>query len=165
IARLKEKDFAAIMTFVGISLVISPILPNETYGPFDVLNPREIWLMVTLIVGISVLGYFVYKWMGKKAGMISNGILGGVISSTATVISYSRTVQQQNISFTKTSAFVIYLSITISILRVIAEIAIVTPENTSQLIAPFIFFFVCMTVISIVIFYLFTKNDSNETVP
>lgn len=165
IARLKEKDFAAIMTFVGISLVISPILPNETYGPFDVLNPREIWLMVTLIVGISVLGYFVYKWMGKKAGMISNGILGGVISSTATVISYSRKVQQQNISFTKTSAFVIYLSITISILRVIAEIAIVTPENTSQLIAPFIFFFVCMTVISIVIFYLFTKNDSNETVP
>lgn len=164
INRLKEKDFAAIMTFVGISLVILPILPNKTYGPLNVLNPREIWLMVTLIVGISVLGYFIYKWMGKKAGMISNGILGGVISSTATVISYARSVKN-TISFSKVSAFVIYLSITISILRVIAEIAIVTLENTRKLIAPFLFLFLVMTVFSVFLFYILTKDDGNDTVP
>src|SRR5690554_907816 len=123
IDQLKDKDFAAIMTFVGISLVILPILPNKTYGPFDVLNPREIWLMITLIVGISILGYFIYKWVGQKAGSISNGILGGVISSTATVISYARTATN-NIGLSRISAFVIYVSITVSIIRVIVEIVI-----------------------------------------
>ena len=75
IENLKEKDLAAIMTFAGISLVILPLLPDKTYGPLDVLNPRNIWFMVTLIVGISVVGYFIYKFVGKKVGIISNGIL------------------------------------------------------------------------------------------
>lgn len=72
IENLKDKDLAAIMTFVGISLVILPVLPDKTYGPYDVLNPQNIWLMVTLIVGISVAGYFIYKFVGKKVGVISN---------------------------------------------------------------------------------------------
>ncbi|HZW77541.1 MAG TPA: MgtC/SapB family protein [Flavobacteriaceae bacterium] len=164
IDRLKDKDFAAIMTFVGISLVILPILPNETYGPFDVLNPREIWLMVTLIVGISILGYFVYKWVGQKAGSISNGILGGVISSTATVISYARTAAT-NVGLSKISAFVIYVSITVSIIRVIVEIAIVVPEKTGQLISPFIVLFLFMCLVCLALYYLLSKEVSQEQMP
>jgi len=34
IDKLQEKDLAAIMTFAGISLVVLPILPNKTYGPY-----------------------------------------------------------------------------------------------------------------------------------
>ncbi|WAC01502.1 MgtC/SapB family protein [Lacinutrix neustonica] len=74
INKLKPKDLAAIMTLAGISLVILPILRDKTFGPFDVINPRNIWLMITLIVGISVFGYFIYKFVGKKVGIISNGI-------------------------------------------------------------------------------------------
>lgn len=162
IYRLKEKDFSAIMKFVGISLVILPILPNQTYGPFQVINPREIWLMVTLIVGISILGYFVYKWVGQKAGMISNGILGGIISSTATVISYSQN-SAKNLTFSKISAFVIYVSITVSIIRVIVEIAIVVPEKLSELISPFLVLFLFMTVVSGILFYVLTKNKEAQT--
>ena len=42
------------MQFVVISLVILPILPNATYGPYDILNPRQVWWMVVLIVGINL---------------------------------------------------------------------------------------------------------------
>ena len=104
IDTLKDKDLAAIMTFAGISLIILPILPNRTFGPLDVLNPRNIWMMVTLIVGISVVGYFIYKFVGKKVGIISNGVLGGLISSTATTVSYARkTTDAKNIG--KMAAF------------------------------------------------------------
>ena len=159
IKQLKSKDFEAIMTFVGVSLVILPILPNETFGPYDVLNPREIWLMVTLIVGISILGYFVYKWVGKQAGMISNGIFGGIISSTATVISYARTAAQ-NKGFSKISSFVIYVSVAVSIIRVIIEIAIVTPEKSPKLIMPFLVLFGFMALTSIIFFYFISKEAS-----
>lgn len=54
--RLGDKDLHAIMQFVLITLIILPILPNQAYGPFKVLNPFKIWLMVVLIVGISLGG-------------------------------------------------------------------------------------------------------------
>ncbi len=164
IDKLKDKDLGAIMTFVGISLVILPILPDETYGPLNVLNPRDIWLMVTLIVGISVLGYFVYKWVGKKAGMISNGILGGIISSTATTVSYARNASK-NASISKVSAFVIMASVTVSIIRVIIEIGIVVPEKLPALITPFAILFLFMAVLSVILFYTVSKDKSVEDMP
>lgn len=164
IDRLKEKDLAAIMTFVGVSLVILPILPDETYGPLNVLNPRDIWMMVTLIVGISVVGYFVYKWVGKKAGMISNGILGGIISSTATTVSYARNAAA-NKSVSKTAAFVILASVTISIIRLIIEIGFVVPEKFGQLILPFVLLFLIMTVLTLMLYYWIARDNSQEDMP
>ncbi len=164
IDRLKDKDLSAIMTFVGISLVILPILPNEDYGPYKVLNPREIWLMVTLIVGISVLGYFVYKWVGKKVGMISNGILGGIISSTATTVSYARNSKDGE-GLGKVSAFVIMAAVAVSIIRVIVEIGVVVPEKLNQLIIPFLVLFVFMAVLAIVFFYAIAKQIDHQEMP
>ena len=164
IDSLKDKDLSAIMTFVGISLVILPVLPNETYGPLDVLNPHDIWLMVTLIVGISILGYFVYKWVGKKAGMISNGILGGVISSTATTVSYAR-YSKNSQSIGKVAAFVILAAVTVSIIRVIVEIGIVVPQKLPQLILPFVVLFVFMSILSVILFYTISKDNNQEEMP
>ena len=164
IDNLKDKDLSAIMTFVGISLVILPVLPNETYGPLDVLNPHDIWLMVTLIVGISILGYFVYKWVGKKAGMISNGILGGVISSTATTVSYAQ-YSKNSQSIGKVAAFVILAAVTVSIIRVIVEIGIIVPQKLPQLILPFVVLFVFMSILSVILFYTISKDNNQEEMP
>jgi uncharacterized membrane protein (DUF4010 family) len=38
VRQMGERDILAIMRFVTIALVILPILPNQTYGPFKVLN-------------------------------------------------------------------------------------------------------------------------------
>src|SRR5499426_1334578 len=88
--KLGDEDLRAIMQFVLMSLVILLVLPNRTYGLYAVLNPREIWLMVLLIVGLSLAGYITYKFFGEHAGLLLGGILGGVISSTATTVSYAR---------------------------------------------------------------------------
>lgn len=163
IDNLKEKDLAAIMTFAGISLVILPILPDETYGPLDVLNPHNIWLMVTLIVGISILGYFIYKWLGKKTGMIANGILGGIISSTATTVSYARRAKE-NMDMSKISAFVILVAMALSLVRLVIEVAVVVPDKFPQIIPPFVVLFVFMALISSVLFYTIQKEgDGNGT--
>lgn len=164
IDKLEEKDLAAIMTFAGISLVILPLLPDETYGPLDVLNPQNIWLMVTLIVGISVFGYFIYKIVGKRVGIISNGILGGFISSTATTVSYARKTKDAE-SINKVAAFVISAASAVALVRVMIEIGVVIPEKLPELILPFITIFVLMLLLCIGLFYLITKNDGDEKMP
>lgn len=164
IEKLKEKDLAAIMTFAGISLVILPILPDKTFGPFDVLNPRNIWMMVTLIVGISVIGYFIYKFVGKNVGIISNGILGGLISSTATTVSYARkTTNSKNIS--KLAAFVITAASTIALARVLVEVGVVIPEKLPQIILPILLEFIIMTILCVGLFYLINKEKNDDKMP
>jgi uncharacterized membrane protein (DUF4010 family) len=125
-AKLEEADIKAIMQFALISLVILPVLPNETYGPYDVLNPRNIWLMVVLIVGISLGGYIIYKFVGSSAGLVLGGILGGLISSTATTVSYAR--RTANAPDTSSIAAVV-LTIASAIVygRLLIEIAAVAP--------------------------------------
>lgn len=164
IEKLSAKDLSAIMTLAGISLIVLPILPNETYRPLDVLNPQSIWLMVTLIVGISVVGYFIYKLVGKKVGIISNGILGGLISSTATTVSYARKTKDAP-SISKLAVFVITVASAISMVRVLIEVAVVVPEKLGQIILPIAAEIVVVAVICIILFYLINKNKSDDDMP
>ncbi|HBO44077.1 MAG TPA: MgtC/SapB family protein, partial [Planctomycetaceae bacterium] len=120
--RLGDADLRAIMQFVLITCIILPVLPNKTYGPLDVLNPREIWLMVVLIVGMSLGGYITYKFLGRNARILLGGFLGGAISSTATTASYSRRAGGDSLGLSA-AAVVILIASTVVFGRVLIEIA------------------------------------------
>lgn len=125
-SRLSDGDIRAIMQFALISLIILPILPDQTYGPLNVLNPRNIWLMVVLIVGISLSGYVAYKFFDSSTGVILSGVLGGLISSTATTVSYSRQSRSEP-SISCVAAVVISMAAAILYFRVLVEIVAVAP--------------------------------------
>jgi uncharacterized membrane protein (DUF4010 family) len=133
--RLGDADVRAVMTFALISGIILPVLPDRTFGPFDVLNPFEIWLMVVLIVGITLAGYACYKLFGQRAGLLLGGILGGAISSTATVASYSRRTQEQP-DMARASLIVICIASSVVFVRVLIEIATVSQTLLPSAAAP-----------------------------
>lgn len=125
--RLDRDDLAAIMRFALIALVILPILPDRPFGPFSVLNLREIWWMVVLIVGISLGGYIAYRFMGARAGTLLGGILGGIISSTATTVSYSKRARAQH-ELTRSSAVVIMIANALVMVRILIEVRVAGPR-------------------------------------
>jgi len=135
VARVGDNDFREIMRFVLIACIILPVLPNQTYGPLQVLNPFEIWLMVVLIVGISLSGYIIYKFFGQGAGVIFGGILGGAISSTATTVSYARRAAEQP-ERTKVAAAIIAIASAVAMFRVLLEVTIVAPAFLRQAAPP-----------------------------
>jgi uncharacterized membrane protein (DUF4010 family) len=124
VAGLGDADIKAIMQFVLISFIILPVLPNQTYGWYDVLNPREIWWMVVLVVAMSLGGYIVWKFFGQHAGTVLGGILGGTISSTATAVSFARRSRLAP-SSVRAASTVIMISTTVSLVRVAIEMAVV----------------------------------------
>jgi uncharacterized membrane protein (DUF4010 family) len=134
--RLGEDDVRAIMRFVLISLVILPVLPNESFGPWRVLNVYEIWLLVVLIVGINLTGYIAWKFLGANAGALLSGLLGGVISSTATTVSYARRSKEDRDS-APLGAVVIMIATAVVLVRVLIEIAVVAPELLRAAALPF----------------------------
>ncbi len=127
IGALGERDFAAMMQFVLVALVILPVVPNETFGPYDVVNPFNVWLMVTLIVGISLAGYVAYRVLGVRGGSLAGGLLGGLVSSTATTVSYARQAAS-NPRSAQTAALVILTASAIVYVRIGIELAAVAPS-------------------------------------
>ena len=135
LAKMEDKDIKAIMQFVLITFIILPILPNQTFGPFDVFNPYRTWLLVVLITGISLGGYLIYKFMGDRAGTALGGILGGIISSTATTVSYSRITAKTPSSGFRAAVVVIIASAMVYP-RITIEILVLAPDYFYQMIWP-----------------------------
>ncbi len=163
VRRIGEKDLKAIMQFVVISLVILPVLPDQAYGPYDVLNPHNIWLMVVLIVGIGLLGYFAYKIFGQKSGTLLGGILGGLISSTATTVTYARRTSDDQHTSSKLAAIVIFIASAVSVARVIVEVAVVASGTLPTVAPPLAAVFLFMLVLGGGM-YLF-KGDNADQMP
>lgn len=136
--KISEQEFRSIMLFAVISLVILPILPNETFGPYDVLNPFSIWLLVVLIVGIGLGGYAAYKMVGARAGTLLSGLIGGLISSTATTVTYARQARSAE-KGTALAALVILIASTSMYIRIFVEILAVAPGVSRKLFPPLIF--------------------------
>jgi uncharacterized membrane protein (DUF4010 family) len=133
--RMGEGDIRAIMQLVLIALVILPLLPDETFGPYDVLNPYQIWWMVVLIVGLSLLGYVAFKLFGAGAGAVLGGILGGLVSSTATTVSYARRTKESP-DLSRLAALVVMIASAVVFARLLVEIAAVATGSFPALAPP-----------------------------
>jgi uncharacterized membrane protein (DUF4010 family) len=134
VARIGEDDIKAIMRFVLVALVIYPVLPDETYGPYGVLNPQQVWLMVVLVVGLGLGGYLAYRLFGQRSGAVLAGLLGGLISSTATTVSCARRTRQGR-NGVPLAAVTITVASAAVFPRVLTELAVVAP-NTVWKTAP-----------------------------
>ncbi|SFU90470.1 MgtC/SapB family protein [Pontibacter akesuensis] len=162
VSKIGSKDLKGIMQLAVISLVILPILPNETYGPYGVLNPHNIWLMVVLITGIGLLGYFAYKVLGQKAGTLLGGVLGGLISSTATTVSYARRTKSSHTGSTL-AAIVIFIASAVSFIRIITEVAVVAPETLATVAPPLAAVLLLMLVLGGGLYFF--KDDGESQMP
>jgi uncharacterized membrane protein (DUF4010 family) len=158
-----DQDMHAIMRFVLISMVILPILPNQSFGPYAVLNPFEIWLMVVLIVGLGLGGYVAYKILGARGGVLLSGILGGLISSTATSVSSARSVRDGAQS-PALASLVIMIASTIAMVRVLVEVGAVATTKFPSLAGPLGAMLGAMIVITFVA-WLLTRKEQEARLP
>ncbi|MEZ5954191.1 MAG: DUF4010 domain-containing protein [Hyphomonas sp.] len=90
LGRIEERELSAFLRLLLISIVILPVMPEEGLGPYGVINPREVWLVVVLISGLGFLGYLGVKFLGEQAGIGLMALAGGLASSTAATLSLAR---------------------------------------------------------------------------
>ncbi|TPE47935.1 MgtC/SapB family protein [Maribrevibacterium harenarium] len=91
---IDKKELWAALELLLISVVILSIIPNEDMGPWDALNPYEIWWMVVLISSISFVGYFAMRIAGARKGIMLTALFAGFASSTALTLQFSRMAKQ-----------------------------------------------------------------------
>lgn len=132
--HLSDREIRGILQLALISAVMLPVLPNQAYGPWDALNPYEIWLLVVLIAGISLAAYFAMRLTGPDKGVIITSLLGGIASSTALTLSLAR--MNQRLPLPRLLACGILLAAAIMYPRILLEVAVVNPALLGDLWAP-----------------------------
>lgn len=124
--RLTRRDLISILQFAVLTLVVLPILPDQNYGRYGVLNPHQIWLVVVLISGISLIGYIALRIVGQRYGAPLLGFLGGLVSSTATTLVYARHARDQ-VEIRTLSVFVIVIANVVVLIRLAVLCAVFSP--------------------------------------
>jgi len=124
--RLERRDLISILQFAVLTFIVLPILPDSAYGPYGVLNPYEIWTIVVLISGVSLSGYIAMRIVGPRYGAPLLGVFGGLVSSTATTLVYSRH-GATDAKLRDTAATVIVLANLVLLLRLAVLTAVVSP--------------------------------------
>ncbi len=131
-ASLKRQDQVSVLQFLVVTFIVLPILPDRGYGPYEVLNPRHIWLIVVLISGVGLAGYVALRIAGERHGVLITGALGGLVSSTATTVLYARRGAESE-AMARVSLVVVLVANLVTLLRVMAIAAVVAPPAIGTL--------------------------------
>jgi uncharacterized membrane protein (DUF4010 family) len=86
---ISDDEILAVVKFGLVAVVLLPLLPDRAMGPYGAIVPRKVGMLVVLISGVSLFGYTLVKLLGGRAGWAIAGALGGLVSSTATTLSFA----------------------------------------------------------------------------
>lgn len=82
---LNDAEVADLLLLAASVLIVLPLLPDRTIDPLEVVNPRKLWLLVVLVMSINAAGYIALRVVGGRHGLLLAGLLGGFVSSAATI--------------------------------------------------------------------------------
>lgn len=95
VRRVDERELRAALQFAVLAFVVLPLLPaGPLLGQLQ-LRPRALWAVVLLFSGINFAGYLARGAVGPDRGFKITGALGGVVSSTAVTIAFSRKSREE----------------------------------------------------------------------
>jgi uncharacterized membrane protein (DUF4010 family) len=165
IGEITQDELYAFITFVVLALLILPFLPNQTYGPFEVFNPKELGWVIVLTSGLTFVGHLLMKFLGTDRGILFTGIVGGLISSTVVTWVFSKKSKEVP-ELSIHCAVAILAASTIMIVRVVVWVLIFNPALWPALGLPIAVLFLAGLGISI---YFYRKqqaaNQLNAEVP
>jgi uncharacterized membrane protein (DUF4010 family) len=125
--KLTGQDVRSMLQFAVLTAVILPLLPDRAFGPYGVLNPFQIWLMVVLVAAVSLSGYVAWRLTLGRHGLVLTGVLGGLVSSTATTLGYARQVAAGSQTL-PAAVLVILLANATKLVRVLFLVGVVAPN-------------------------------------
>ena len=82
---LTEQELHDLLLFAAAALIVLPLTPDRALGPYAVLNPRTLWRLVVLVLGIQGAGHIAVRALGARFGLPVAGFASGFVSSSATI--------------------------------------------------------------------------------
>lgn len=82
---LSEAELHDGLLLAALALVLLPLLPTEPIAWLGHLSPRRVLMLVLVILLMQAASHLGQRLLGARAGVPMTGLLGGFVSSTATI--------------------------------------------------------------------------------
>jgi uncharacterized membrane protein (DUF4010 family) len=138
------------LILAAATLIILPLVPNQAIGPFEAINPRNLWLIVILVMTISALGHLALRWLGGRIGLPVAGLVSGFISSIATVGAMGARAKETPILLSSAVAGATLSSLA-TILQLAMLLAVIHPPTLQALMWPLAFGGVSIAIYGLVV--------------
>jgi len=129
--RLETGEVVTACKFLAIAGVVLPLIPAEPIagGWFEQVltalpvTPRQIWLAVVVTTSISYFGYVLQTYLFPRRGLLLAGLIGGVYSSTVTVLVMSKK-SKSNPAVVQDAAVAILLAVSMMYVRLLVLVTV-----------------------------------------
>jgi len=91
-SKLTVTEIRAALLLGFIAAVVYPLLPDHAIDPWNVLNPRSVWLTVIIVSGLSFVNYVLLRLFGER-GIRYSMVLGGLVNSAAMAVLLAQEVK------------------------------------------------------------------------
>jgi len=165
VKKLNREELLAIIQFVIMSALVIPFLPDTNFGPYDLWNLKDIWKMVIIVSGTSLVGYMIAKLLGNKGTLVA-GIVGGLVSSTSVALTFSRRSKE-----TSADASSLYYAIgiisacTVMFPRILFEVFIINRNLAQQFWLPVLLISLAGFAAAFLIYKKNKSKTSSEDLP
>lgn len=160
--RFDDTEFITLAKFLVLAGVILPLLPDQAISPTLNFSPYKFWLAIVIISAISYISYLLRKFIFPDKGILLTGLLGGLYSSTATVVILARK-SKEDVAENRIIA-AMFLAIAMMYVRLFILASIFNMMIATKLLP----YFVVFTILTILIALYFSvikktlKGTTNE---
>jgi len=91
-SKLTVTEIRAALLLGFIAAVVYPLLPDHAIDPWNVLNPRSVWLTIIIVSGLSFVNYVLLRLFGER-GIRYSMVLGGLVNSAAMAVLLAQEVK------------------------------------------------------------------------
>lgn len=135
---ITKEEMSDFFVLAAATLIVLPIVPNASIGPFDAINPRNLWLIVIFVMLIGALSHIALRLLGSRAGLPVVGLVSGFISSIATISAMGGRVTKTP-ELMGTAVAGATLSSLSTILQLVLLLAAIHPPTLQALLMPLLF--------------------------
>ncbi len=135
IRQITEEELFAFIKFIVLALLILPMLPDQSFGPQNLLNLRDMGWIVVLVLSLSFAGYLLLKFGSPNKGILLTAVIGGLFSSTMIAWVFSAK-SRENKELAPVFGSGIVLASSIMFIRVIILCLIFAPQVAMSLLFP-----------------------------
>lgn len=94
---LSQQEVRSAILLALLGFVVWPLLPNRYVDPWNLIQPREDWIIVVVIACLGFMNYVLLRLYGSR-GVYLTAILGGLVNSTASAAELASTLSATNLA-------------------------------------------------------------------
>jgi uncharacterized membrane protein (DUF4010 family) len=157
--QLNNDEFVTLAKFILIVGIVLPMLPDTPIIEGISLTPYRIWLATVVISTISYSSYLLHKFVFPKSGIVISGVLGGIYSSTATVIILAKKCRTAAEEDVRQYAVAVMAAISMMYVRVLVLLSIFNQALFTKLLIYFVIMIVVCAAIALFL-HLYKRNKN-----